>query len=59
MKISTPPGPPGLDDSGATAIEYALITTLVAVVIITSLNLLGSDMSNMFNTIANNVSQSL
>ncbi len=47
------------DDSGATAIEYALIATLVAVVIITSLNLLGSDMSNMFNNIANNVSQKL
>lgn len=51
--------PLALDDSGATAIEYALIATLVAVVIITSLNLLGSDMSNMFNNIANNVSQTL
>ena len=48
-----------LDESGVTAIEYALIATLVAVVIITSLNLLGSDMSNMFNTIANNLSQSI
>ncbi len=47
--------PLAFDDSGATAIEYALIATLVAVVIITSLNLLGSDMSNMFNNIANTV----
>ena len=51
--------PLAFDDSGATAIEYALIATLVAVVIITSLNLLGSDMSNMFNNITNNISQTL
>ena len=47
------------DESGTTAIEYALIATLVAVVIIISLNLLGSDLSNTFNTIANSVSQTL
>ncbi len=46
---------PPFDDSGATAIEYALIATLVVVVIITALNLLGSDLSNTFNTIANTV----
>ncbi len=50
---------PPLDESGTTAIEYALIATLVAVVIITSLNLLGSDMSEMFNNVANSVSQTL
>lgn len=50
---------PPLDESGTTAIEYALIATLVAVVIIISLNLLGSDLSNTFNTIANSVSQTL
>lgn len=47
--------PLALDDSGATAIEYALIATLVVVVLITALNLLSSDMNNTFNTIANTV----
>ena len=49
------PTPPTLDESGATAIEYALIATLVVVVLITALNLLSSDLSNTFNTIANTV----
>ena len=49
------PRPPTLDESGATAIEYALIATLVVVVLITALNLLSSDLSNTFNTIANSV----
>jgi len=53
------PLPLPTDETGATAIEYALIATLVAVVMITSLNLLGTDLSNMFNTVANNVSDSL
>ncbi len=45
--------PLAFDDAGTTAIEYALIATLVVVVLITSLNLLSSDLSNTFNTIAN------
>ena len=48
-----------LDDSGATAIEYALIATLVAVVLITSLNLLSTDLSRMFNNIANTVTAAI
>ncbi len=47
--------PLAFDDAGATAIEYALIATLVVVVLITSLNLLSSDLSNTFNTIANTI----
>ena len=47
------------DDSSATAIEYALIATLVAVVLITSLNLLSTDLSRMFNNIANTVTAAI
>lgn len=43
------------DDSGATAIEYALIATLVVVTIIGALNLLSTDLNNTFNTVANTV----
>ncbi len=45
-----------VDESGTTAIEYALITTLVVVTIIGALNLLSTDLNNMFNTIANTIS---
>ncbi len=44
--------------SGATAIEYALIATLVSVAILGALNLISSDMSNTFNDISNNISSS-
>lgn len=40
-------------EDGATAIEYGLIAGLVSIVIITGLTLLGSDLSNMFNQVAN------
>jgi len=40
-------------EDGATAIEYGLIAGLVAIVIITGLTLLGTDLSNMFNQVAN------
>jgi pilus assembly protein Flp/PilA len=43
------------DESGATAIEYALIATLLVVAIIGAINLLSSDLNNTFNTIANTV----
>ncbi len=45
-----------VDESGATAIEYALIASLVVITIIAALNLLSTDLSNVFNTIANTVS---
>ncbi len=40
------------DEEGATAIEYALIAALIAVVIIGSVSLLGTQVSATFNTIA-------
>jgi pilus assembly protein Flp/PilA len=43
------------DESGATAIEYGLIAALIAVVLITSLGLLGNNISGRFNQIAQNV----
>jgi len=43
------------DESGATAIEYALIATLLVVAIIGAINLLSSNLNNTFNTIANTV----
>ncbi len=43
------------DEAGVTAIEYGLIAALIAVIIITAVALIGTDMRNMFNTIANNI----
>ena len=43
------------DESGATAIEYGLIAALVAVVLIAALTLVGNDLSNMFNNVANSL----
>ncbi len=40
---------------GATAIEYALIATLIAVIIVGALTLVGSEVGNNFNEVANNV----
>lgn len=39
------------DEDGATAIEYGLIAALIAVVIITSVSLLGEAMDQTFDTI--------
>ena len=44
------------NESGATAIEYGLIAALIAVVIITGLTTLGSNLGTKFNTIAGNIS---
>jgi len=40
------------DESGATAIEYGLIAALIAVVIITALQLVGTNLNSKFNTVA-------
>jgi len=40
------------DESGATAIEYGLIAALVAVVLVTALGALGSNLSGTFNKVA-------
>lgn len=41
------------DESGATAIEYALLAALIAVVIIAGATVLGTSISTLFNKIAN------
>ena len=46
------------DDSGVTAIEYGLIAALIAVVAITALRLLGTNVSTGFNTVATTVGAS-
>ena len=43
------------DESGATAIEYGLIAALVAVVLVTALTALGSNLSGTFNKVATDV----
>jgi len=40
------------DDSGATAIEYGLIAALIAVVIVAGVTLIGTSLSNTFNTVS-------
>jgi pilus assembly protein Flp/PilA len=44
------------NESGATAIEYALIASLIAVAIITSIAVLGSKLQNTFNEVSSNLS---
>ena len=43
------------DESGATAIEYGLIAALIAVVIVTALTTVGTNLKNVFNTVATNL----
>jgi len=43
------------DESAATAIEYALIASLIAVAIIASVTLLGTQLQNTFNEVASNL----
>jgi pilus assembly protein Flp/PilA len=40
------------DDSGATMVEYGLMIALVALVALTAVKLLGSNLSGLFNTVA-------
>ena len=40
------------DESGATAIEYGLIAALIAVVIITGVTAVGSNLSTTFNSLS-------
>jgi pilus assembly protein Flp/PilA len=42
------------DERGATAVEYALMIGLVALVIITAVSLLGSNLSAFFESVATN-----
>jgi pilus assembly protein Flp/PilA len=43
------------DESGATAIEYALLCALVATVIVAALTLAGSKLQNTFNEVSSNL----
>jgi pilus assembly protein Flp/PilA len=43
------------DESGATAIEYGLIAALIAVVIIGAVQLVGTNLSTTFSTVASNI----
>ena len=43
------------DESGATAIEYGLIASLIAVAIITAATTLGGNISATFNSVANSI----
>ena len=45
----------GADENGVTALEYALIAALIAVVIIGGVSLLGTDVSQVFSTVANTI----
>ena len=46
------------DESGATAIEYGLIAALIAVVIITTLTTLGTNLTAVLNKVATNLKAS-
>jgi pilus assembly protein Flp/PilA len=41
------------DDSGATAIEYALIAGFISIVIVTSVTTLGSNVNALFQRLVN------
>ncbi|OYX36788.1 MAG: fimbrial protein [Caulobacterales bacterium 32-69-10] len=43
------------DESGATAIEYGLIAALIAVVVITAVTTLGTNLKGQFTNIANEI----
>jgi len=45
------------DESGATAIEYGLIAALVAVVLVTALTALGSNLSATFTNVSSHLTQ--
>ena len=42
-------------DSGVTAIEYALIAALIAIVIVASLTLVGTDLGTMIDNVSKNL----
>jgi pilus assembly protein Flp/PilA len=43
------------NESGATAIEYALLCALIATVIVAALTLVGSKLQNTFNEVSANL----
>ena len=45
----------GVEDSGVTAIEYGLIAALIAVVIITVVKAIGTNLNDIFSQVAANL----
>jgi pilus assembly protein Flp/PilA len=41
------------DDRGATAVEYGLMVALIAAVIVTAVTLIGTNLTSVFNKVAN------
>ena len=41
------------DDEGATMVEYGLLVALIALVALGAVKLLGSNLSSLFNSVAN------
>ena len=46
------------DESGASAVEYGLLVALIAVVIITAVSLVGTNLTSTFNGVAAKLSRS-
>ena len=40
------------DEAGASAVEYGLLVALIAVVIVASVQLLGTNLSSVYNSVA-------
>ena len=47
------------DESGATAIEYGLIAALISVVIIVAITLVGTNLEDVFNRVADELGGAL
>ncbi len=45
------------NEDGATAIEYGLIAALIAVAAITAMSALGTNLSNTFSKVSNNMTK--
>jgi pilus assembly protein Flp/PilA len=43
------------DEAGASAVEYGLLVALIAVVIITAVTTLGTNLSSKFNSVATSI----
>ena len=41
------------DDRGTTAVEYGLMVALIAAVIVTAVTLIGTNLTSIFNKVAN------
>lgn len=47
----------GRDETGATAIEYGLLAALISIAIIAATTTLGSNISNAFKKVADNIAK--